>query len=169
MSIFSNEAVYFRVWIKVKKRLLTTILAIIVFATLFSAISYVPSSQREPNVYYFGFLETFLFVVIYSGPVYFLVGLPASIIIDRLVRRLVKRYVWKKYFIQLGLYSLAGVLAGFVLSLFSGGTLSKEEVLPLAILGLAAAIIYFHVSLLVSKIRVKEKQQASGTEKKKED
>ncbi|MYL57568.1 hypothetical protein GLW20_08615 [Virgibacillus halodenitrificans] len=169
MSIFTNEEIYFRVWMKVMKRLLTTILAIIVFATLFSAISYVPSSQREPNVYYFGFLETFLIVVLYSGPVYFLVGLPASIIIDRLARVLGKHYGWKKYFIQFGLYSLAGVLAGFVFSLFFGGTISSEEVLPLSILGVAAAIIYFHVSLLVSKIRVEEKQQASGTEKKKED
>ncbi|MYL60102.1 hypothetical protein GLW20_21545 [Virgibacillus halodenitrificans] len=169
MSIFTNEEIYFRVWMKVMKRLLTTILAIIIFATLLSAISYVPSSQREPNVYYFGFLETFLIVVIYSGPVYFLVGLPASIFIDKLARRLGKHYGWKKYFIQLGLYSLAGVLAGFVFSLFYGGTISSEEVLPLSILGVAAAIIYFHVSLLVSKIRVEEKQQRQWSRKKEED
>jgi hypothetical protein len=73
------------------KRLLTALLSAVLFATIFSWISYVPSSQREPNVYYFGFSETFAFVIIYAGPVYFLVGLPLSIFIDKLVRKFYRK------------------------------------------------------------------------------
>ncbi|RKL64719.1 hypothetical protein CR203_24810 [Salipaludibacillus neizhouensis] len=53
-------------------KFLSAVLAIILFSALYSWFGYVPISQREPNVYYFGFFETFVFVVIYAGPVFFL-------------------------------------------------------------------------------------------------
>jgi len=92
------------------KRLLTVVLSVVFFATIFSWVSYVPSSQREPNVYYFGFLETFTFVIIYAGPIYFLAGLPLSIVIDKLMDKSNRKSKWAKYFVGLGLYSLFGIL-----------------------------------------------------------
>src|SRR5699024_12266853 len=65
-----------RNWGRAMKRFLTVILSVVLFATVYSWVSYVPISQREPNVYYFGFFETFIFVIIYAGPIYFLAGLP---------------------------------------------------------------------------------------------
>ena len=92
------------------KRFLTAALSAILFATIFSWFFFVPSSQREPNVYYSGFSETFTLVIIYAGPVFFLVGLPLSIFIDKLVAKFNKSLRWARYFFGLGLYSLAGIL-----------------------------------------------------------
>ena len=45
------------------KRFLIAVLSIVLFATIIAWVSYIPSVQREPNVYYFGFLDTFFFVL----------------------------------------------------------------------------------------------------------
>ncbi|GAQ19277.1 lipoprotein [Oceanobacillus picturae] len=39
------------------RRVLTALLSTILFSIIYSWIFYVPISQREPNVYYFGFLK----------------------------------------------------------------------------------------------------------------
>lgn len=137
------------------KRFLIILLSSILFATLYSWISYVPSSQREPNVYYFGFFETFAFVIIYAGPVYFLVGLPISIMIDKLVGNFNRNSKWVIYFIQLGLYSLAGILVGFIYLLVSFRGIYLAEVISFSILGFVASNLYFHFLLLVSKMQKK--------------
>ncbi|MDX8046260.1 hypothetical protein SH601_09675 [Gracilibacillus sp. S3-1-1] len=136
-------------------KFLTVVLSVIIFATVFSWISYVPSSQREPNVYYFVFLETFAFVVIYTGPVYFLVGLPLSIFIDKLIKKSTEKTRCPKYFIGLGLYSLVGSLVGVIFLVVFIQNIYQVEVILFSIYGIVASNIYFHVSLLISKINKK--------------
>lgn len=130
-------------------RLLTVVLSVILFATIFSWLSYVPSSQREPNVYYFGFLETIIFVIIYSGPVYFLIGLPLSISIDKLIEKSNRA----KYLVGLGLYSLVGAIVGicYLIIIFSPNTYNLE-IITFSIYGIIASNIYFHLSFLISKV-----------------
>ncbi|QGH35513.1 hypothetical protein GI584_16290 [Gracilibacillus salitolerans] len=136
-------------------KFLTAALSVIIFATIFSWISYVPSSQREPNVYYFGFLETFAFVIIYAGPVYFLIGLPLSIFIDKLIKNSTGKTKWQKYFVGLGLYSLVGTLVGVIFLIIFSQNIYQLEVISFSIYGIVASNIYFHVSLLISKINKK--------------
>ncbi len=40
-------------------RLIAAGLSVVLIGTFFSLVSFVPSSQQEDNVYYFGFFETF--------------------------------------------------------------------------------------------------------------
>jgi len=135
------------------KRFLTVVLSIIIFATIFSWVSYVPSSQREPNVYYFGYSETFILGVIYSAPAYFLVGLPLSIFIDKLIEGSKRQTKWGKYFVGLGLYSLVGILVGFIFLFIFFGQAVPNSYHSLG--GIIASNIYFHLSLLISKINEK--------------
>ncbi len=134
------------------KRLITAVLSIILFAGLFSWISYVPISQREFNVYYFGFLETFIFVIIYAGPIYFIAGIPLSIFIDKLIKKLNRKSKWGKYIAGLGLYSVFGILVGVILILFSQSWTMYFEVFYISLYGFIASIIYYHVLLLISTV-----------------
>ncbi|TDL32885.1 hypothetical protein E2R51_09480 [Jeotgalibacillus sp. S-D1] len=134
------------------KRLLAIAISVIIFATSYSWISYVPSSQREPNVYYFGFIETFIFVVIYAGPIYFLVGLPLSIFIDRLIAGVTRKSKWAKYFVGLGFYSLVGVLVGVIFLIIFIQNTYQLDVIIISAYGFVASNIYFHLSLLLSTI-----------------
>lgn len=141
------------------KRFITVILSIVLFATIFSWMSYVPSSQREPDVYYFGFLETFIFVIIYAGAVYLLVGLPLSIYIDKLIGQSNRKSKWQRYFVGLGLYSFFGILIGVIfLILFS----QNRNIYPLefftqSIYGFIASNFYYHLQILVSNINRKNR------------
>ena len=133
------------------KRFLTVVLSVILFATFFSWFSYVPNSQREPNVYYFDFVEMFIFVVIYSGPVYFLVGLPLSIFIDKLIEGSKTQTKWGKYFVGLGLYSLVGTIVGLIFTIL----FVIDAHWSFSIFGFIASNFYYHLSLLISKINGK--------------
>ncbi|WP_163969340.1 hypothetical protein [Oceanobacillus halotolerans] len=137
------------------KRFLTTVLATILFAAIFSWVSYVPSSQRDPNVYYFGFFETAVFVVIYTGPAYLLAGLPVSILIDKLVGSFNRKSRWVRYFVGFGLYSLAGILVGLIYLILFFQSFYLSNVVTFSIYGFVASNLYYHLSLLVSMIKKK--------------
>ena len=137
------------------KRLLTALISINLFATILSWISYTPSSQREHNVYYFGFLETFMFVFLYAGPVYLLVGLPLSFIIDKLIGKTKSNSKLTRYFIGLGLYSFVGTLVGFIFVILLGQNVYWSEIISFSIYGFIASNFYYHLSLLLSKINNK--------------
>jgi hypothetical protein len=134
------------------KKLLTATLSTTLFAIIFSLLAYVPSSQRKPDVYYFGFFETFAFVIIYAGPVYFLVGIPISIIIDKLVGRTNGNSKLLRYFVQLVLYSLVGILVGVIYSIIFYSNTSTTELISFSIFGFIASNSYFHLFLLITKL-----------------
>lgn len=132
------------------KRFITVAISVILFAILLSWYSYVPSSQREANIYYFGFFETFIFVILYAGPIYFLVGLPLSILIDNLAGRFIITSKLLRYFISLGIYSLTGIVIGAILLII----VNQNIYFPFLICCFFASNIYLHIFLLVSKITV---------------
>ena len=134
------------------KRFITAALSAVLFAAIISWFFFVPSSQRELNVYYSDFLEMFTLAIIYAGPVFFLVGLPLSIFIDKLVAKFNKSLKWTRYFFGLGLYSLAGILFGVVFLSILNPNIYLEDVIPFSICCFIASNIYYHLLLAVSKI-----------------
>lgn len=132
-----------------KKRFIAMILAVVLFALGFSCFFYTPSSQRAPNVYYFGFFETFICVIAYAGFLYLIAGIPFSIIIDWLIRKLNRGSKWRKYFWGLGMYSLAGAIVGALFIIF-GGNIYWKGMLLFALPGVIASNLYFHLLLLIS-------------------
>ncbi|MGP4039216.1 hypothetical protein ACTWP4_04805 [Gracilibacillus sp. D59] len=137
------------------KRFLVVILSTLLFALLYAWITYVPISERSPNVYYFGSLETFSFVVVYSGAIYILGGLPVSILIDRLTEKVNNKPKWVYYLVRLIIYSLGGIVVSFVYLIITLHDLLLYELLRSAILGFIAANIYFHFLLLTSYLKEK--------------
>ncbi|KAB2328080.1 hypothetical protein F7731_26055 [Cytobacillus depressus] len=137
------------------KRLVTVVLSVALFASIFSWIFYVPVSLREPNVYYSGFLETFIFVIIYAGPIYLLAGLPLSIFIDKLIEKSNRKSKWAKCFLGLGLYSLFGIFVGVIFLFLFIGNIYSQENFTVSIYGIIASNVYYHLLILVSKISKK--------------
>lgn len=135
-----------------KKRLLTAALSAILFTIIFSWFLLVPISRREPNVYYTSFLNSFIHMIIVVIPVFFLLGLPLSILIDKVAEKFNKNSKWAHYFVRLGLYSLTGLLFGvIIMSIFNKSTF-LDDVIPLPIGCFIASNIYYHLLLLVSKV-----------------
>ena len=138
------------------KRFLTALISVVLFATIFSWISYTPSSQREHNAYYSGFFEIFILVFFYAGPVYLLAGLPLSFFIDKLIGKTKSNSNLTRYFIGLGLYSFVGTLVGLIfIILFTQNVYRLSEIILHSISGFIASNIYYHLSLLISKINNK--------------
>ncbi|MDQ0233277.1 hypothetical protein [Metabacillus malikii] len=136
------------------KRIITAALSVIIFALIFSWFTITPSSQREPNVYYFRFDEMYSIVLIYAAPVYFLVGLPFSIFIDKFIAKINTSLEWTRYFFGLGLYTFAGLLVGAIILI-----ILKKLIIPIFILCLFASNIYYHLHLLVSQIKRESEAQ----------
>ncbi|SKB02459.1 hypothetical protein SAMN04244570_2960 [Sporosarcina newyorkensis] len=133
------------------KRLLAAIVAAIIFAVIYSSISYVPQSQREYNTYYFGFFETAFFVILYAGPVFLMVGIPCSILIDKLSELGNLHSKKNKYIKRLIFYSIAGLLVGTVFRLIlMPGDNSLSILFWYSLIGFAASTIYYHVLLLIT-------------------
>ncbi|SFQ40054.1 hypothetical protein [Salibacterium halotolerans] len=126
----------------------------LIFAAIFAAIgswlSYVPNSQREPDIYYPTFFDEFRFALIFAGPVFFLIGIPLSIIIDRKGRSKPLRY-----FVLLGLYSVVGLLIGTFYYVMFFTALYPSAGILFAILGFFASNLYFHLLLGITKIKMK--------------
>lgn len=129
---------------KITSRIVIIALAIILFALGISCISYVSALQQSDNIYYFSFFETFIFTVIYVGPIYLVIGTPISILIDKLIKKINRKSKWRRYFIGLGMYSLAGIAISLI---FKGEYI---EALPISILGFIASNLFFHLSLLLT-------------------
>ncbi|GEL77625.1 hypothetical protein [Tenuibacillus multivorans] len=127
-------------------RFMTAILSTLVFASVFSWLNYVPVDERVENVYYFGFWETFLFVVIYAGPVYLLFGIPSSVIIDQWTTNVQQK---GKFFLQLVLYGLFGFIGLLIFSIAFGGELIDYG--NMILMGVSVAWIYFFIKLLLNR------------------
>ncbi|WP_301107660.1 hypothetical protein [Sporosarcina sp.] len=134
------------------RKFLAALCAAVVFAAIYSSISYVPVSRQESNVYYFGFFETFAFVLLYSGPVYFLLGIPLSIMIEKLAESSSTILNKRLYLKKLAYYAVAGLIVGaaFILILMPVSH-SATFILSYALIGLLASIIYYHSLLLFDR------------------
>lgn len=135
-----------------KKRFLTAAISAIFFAIMLSCFLLVPANQREPNVYDSSFLESFFITITLVMPVFILVGLPLSILIDKLVKKFIKNLSWASYLVGLGLYSLVSLFLGFVIMSIFNKSIFLGDVIPLPIGCFMASTIYYHLLLLVTRI-----------------
>ncbi|WP_153721808.1 hypothetical protein [Sporosarcina cascadiensis] len=136
------------------KRFTAAVLAAIVFAIIYSSISYIPDSQREANVYYFGFFETFAFVLLYSGPVFLVIGIPVSILIDNIIERTTLHSAKVRYLKKMVVYSVTGLLAGTAFIFVLMPVYHPASIIfSYALMGFVAANIYYHLLLVMNKRR----------------
>ncbi|WP_047979536.1 hypothetical protein [Ornithinibacillus contaminans] len=142
------------------RKLLSAALSTILFAIIISWIFHTPRSQQNPNDDFFGFSVLVNVILLYTGPVYFLAGIPISILIEKLVHRNYNYSRLGRYFIQLGLYSFFGVLVSS-LSLIVSFSLNfnLSDHLSLSLYGILASTIYFHLLLLLNTVNKNQKKE----------
>lgn len=128
------------------KRLLAVIISTIIVSLGLSLINYVPLGQRDPDVYYFGIGEYFLFASYIFFIYYIVIGLPFSWLIDKYRKRFRTKPILIRYFIGTVLYSLVGLLLGTVYH-FVSGTNQFNLYIFMQTLGFwfITAFCYFHV------------------------
>lgn len=131
------------------KLVVISILSTAIFSTVYGIISLTPESEKEPNIYYFSFTDTFVFTFMYTLPVYIVVGIICSYLIDMVARNMQTR---KMYFSKLLMYSLAGLIPALAFYfLFEGIQVDYQLLFYFFALGILAANIFYHVLLLMNK------------------
>ncbi|MCM3794267.1 MULTISPECIES: hypothetical protein [Priestia] len=132
------------------KLVVISILSTAIFSTVYGIISLTPESEKEPNVYYFSFTDTFVFTFMYTLPVYIVVGIICSYLIDMVARNMQTR---KMYFSKLLMYSLAGLVPALAFYfLFEGIQVDYQLLFYFFALGILAANTFYHILLLMNKI-----------------
>ncbi|SUV10406.1 Uncharacterised protein [Priestia megaterium] len=132
------------------KLVVTSLLSTAIFSAVYGIISLTPESEKEPNIYYFSFTDTFVFTFMYTLPVYIVVGLICSYLIDMLAHN---RQTRKMYFSKLLIYSLAGIVPGLAFYfLFEGIQLDYQLLFYFFALGIFAANTFYHTLLLINKV-----------------
>lgn len=126
------------------KNLITAFFSTIVTSVSFALYQYYPV-EEEPDVAGFSFEGYLVFDFLYMGAVYLFVIVPLSLWIN---------VQFFSYWSRLGLFSLAGILIGLLISFYIHSELPMPDpegiYLVYGLASLAAAIVYFHIYLLLS-------------------
>ncbi|GAB1804895.1 hypothetical protein ABW04_21465 [Priestia megaterium] len=137
------------------KLVVTAFLSTTFFSTAYGIINLTPKSEQEPNIYYFGFTDTFVFTFIYTFPVYIVVGIIFSYLIDMVANKMRTR---KMYVSKLAMYSLAGLIPALAFYfLFTGIKLDYRLLFSFFALGIFASNTFYHVLLLINRLLNKQK------------
>jgi hypothetical protein len=134
------------------KKLMIAIIASLILSVSISSYSYIPVAKQQPGTIYWSFLGLIIIFLIYSAPVYILGGIPFSILIDIILSKLKKVGSIVRYLISVLLYGLAGVLSTLVLLFIVSNGKSINEGIYLYYIGIVAAELYLHLSILINQI-----------------
>ncbi|MEH6937532.1 hypothetical protein V7056_06690 [Bacillus sp. JJ664] len=135
------------------KRIIVASVAAIIFSLIFSFLDYVPVSQRINGTYYFGFFETFIIILIYSSPIYFVAGIPLSIGIEYWHQKYSFNSKYTSYIVKVGMYSIVGMIVGALFYILISQGVSKilySQVFEYILLGLIASNVFYHLLLLMN-------------------
>lgn len=145
------------------KRICAAIVSALLLAGIYSAIQYVPVSRQEPDIYHFSYGELFVITLLYGGPVFFLIGIPVSLLIDYAVGKNMPSSARRVYVQKLLCYFAAGLLAGAaVISFLMPVSHSWTFLLSYGLLGAGAAVLYFHLLLLLKWAGKRKQRQKAG-------
>jgi hypothetical protein len=116
--------------------------------------NFVPTSEREPNVYYTPLWATALFIVMYTLPVYLVLGISSSYLIDKLVAQKSYYSKWKQYLMEFfsnGLFGIVAVIIFLMILLIADCKthLISDSLFNFIPFGLIASLLFYHVSLVI--------------------
>jgi len=144
----------------VRKRFLVSLLSSLLFSLLFSFFSYTPESQRSPDTYYFGIWESFFITLIYVTPIYLIIGMPISFVIDIWLNHQ-KKWEARSYLLKVGIYSIVSVIPALIIFIvlnFGVSPFSLQSFLMTILLSAIASNLFFHVQIIVDRISLKMKK-----------
>ncbi|MBA4533217.1 hypothetical protein [Brevibacillus halotolerans] len=118
------------------------------FCLVVAVAEYTPMIARKPNTYYFPFVTLLIIYLMYSIPIFLLIGIPCTILIDFITNRMGISNKSKLYFVHLGLYSLAGIsIALIFFGLTKGDILQKISCYKAYIVYIGGSLLFYHISL----------------------
>lgn len=129
-------------------RIFAGVVTAILFCLVVAVSEYTPMIAREPNTYYFPFITLVIIYLVYSIPIFLLIGIPCTILIDLITNRIGILSKSKLYFVHLGLYSLAGISIALVFfGLTKGDILQKICSYKAYIVYIGGSLLFYHISL----------------------
>jgi len=143
------------------RKIMVAILSSILFCLALAWFSYSPAREGEPGVYHWSYLSLFMLYMIYAAPVYLLGGVPCSLLIDRLIKKLGEANQVIDYFRCLSAYLLAGLLTTYLfLVILSDGDLFvwKAGNNGFYGLGMIASVLYYHVLIVANLVKPNQQQ-----------
>jgi hypothetical protein len=138
------------------RRIISGLLSSVIFCSTLALGAYVQGPHRGPDTYNSEPSEMMVLYLIFATPVFLLGGIPCSILIDHMSRRIRGISRFQLYLLNLMLYALAGVLMLwlFFLILTKGHmTLQPYTFSGFLEMGIIPSLLFYHLHLLVRKRR----------------
>lgn len=133
------------------RKILIALVSSVIFCLSLVFLNYTPEIDREPNVHYLSFISLVMIYLIYATPVYLLLGVPCSLLIDIIRRKIKISNSLFKYFFEVVAYLFSGILAIFLtLIVLSGGKILLDIIgaRELFQLGAIASLLYYHIYIM---------------------
>ncbi|MFD2086606.1 hypothetical protein ACFSND_15465 [Brevibacillus brevis] len=104
-------------------KLLSALLTAIFYCVFLASIEYTPMNIREENTYYFSYFSLLFIYLMYSVPFLVIVGIPFSMLIEKIENRITFKSSIRRYSFNVSLYLLAGIIVALFFSLLSKGNI----------------------------------------------
>jgi|GEM_PF-3251058 hypothetical protein len=103
------------------RRFVVAIMAGLVFTLIMSWFNYTPVDQRIEHIYYYSYSSLVVGGLIYVMPIFLIIGIPVSVLLDLILFRSRVRNRIAGYLLSLIMYALGGVFAAaFLMFLLRG-------------------------------------------------
>lgn len=135
---------------KVLEKIIVAVLSSIILSLALAFLMYTPVAEQQSGVGYSYFKSLIILYLNYSLPVYLIGGGLYSAFIDVYIGQIQFRNKFIKYIVGLFVYGVGGLLIIGLIFLFDSNH-SLLDILKVLIFGLLAALLFFHVSIILKK------------------
>lgn len=137
-------------------KLLSALLTSLCLCLLLAFMEYTPGHERDEHTYYFTFFSLVNIYAIYAVPITIVAGIPLSLLIESIDKKIFIRSKVKRYFMQVGLFTLAGITVALIFLLTnSGNVLHRVFDLDRYLIFIIPSLLFYHISLVIRFINKK--------------
>jgi hypothetical protein len=134
-------------------KLLSASLTSFFLCILLAFMEYTPINERDELTYYFTFFSLVIIYLIYAFPITIVVGIPLSLLIESIDKKILIHSKVKRYLVNVSLFTLAGITVALFFSLINGGNfLNRLFDLYSYIIFIFPSLLFYHISILIRLI-----------------
>jgi hypothetical protein len=138
---------------KMLNKLLSASLTSFFLCILLAFMEYTPINERDELTYYFTFFSLVIIYLIYAFPITIVVGIPLSLLIESIDKKILIHSKVKRYLVNVSLFTLAGITVALFFSLINGGNfLNRLFDLYSYIIFIFPSLLFYHISILIRLI-----------------
>ncbi|MDC3424501.1 hypothetical protein NC797_08255 [Aquibacillus sp. 3ASR75-11] len=132
------------------KKVIIALLSTVIFSVLLGGINYITMSDKTIE----GLWGPMFFFGLYSLPGFFFLGIPLSVLIEKITYQKSFKSNVSLYFTKFVLYFVTGAIAAFVFMMILAIAESEiyligQELVSYMMYGVIASLIYYHISLII--------------------